>query len=98
MGLRDKLRRLERASREELIAIPQQDGTVARFPKSAYKEAFLNAINRLGAGEEAPPRHPLLVAAANSSDPRWRTSFFSDIDFDGAVEQIEDLSDSEGAW
>jgi hypothetical protein len=69
MGLRDKLRRLERASREELVDMPQQDGTVARFPKSAYKEAFLNAVDRLGAGEAAPPRHPLLEAAANSSDP-----------------------------
>jgi hypothetical protein len=93
MGLRDKLRRLERASREELVDMPQQDGTVARFPKSAYKEAFLNATDRLGAGEDAPPRHPLLEAATNTSDPRWRTSFFSDIDFDGAVEQIEDLSE-----
>jgi hypothetical protein len=55
MRLRDKLRRLERAAEEELISIPQQDSTVARFPRSAYREAFLNAVNRIGAGEDAPP-------------------------------------------
>lgn len=93
MGLRDKLRRLERASREETTDIPQQDGTVRRFPKSAYKEAFLNAVDRLGAGEDAPPRHPLLEAAANSSDPRWRNGAFGDDDHDGSTDPVEDLSE-----
>jgi hypothetical protein len=37
-------------------------------------------MERLGAGEDAPPRHPLLEAAANSTDPRWAESFFGDID------------------
>jgi len=94
LGLKDKLRRLERASKEDLISIPQTDGTVKRFSRSAYKEAFLNAVDRLGAGEDAPAPHPLLEAAANSSDPRWRNGFFSVIDFDGSVEWIPDLSDS----
>ncbi len=91
--MRNRLRRLERASREETVDIPQQDGTVKRFPKRAYEEAFLNAVDRLGAGEDAPPRHPLLEAAANSSDPRWRNSFFSDIDYEGSTDPVEDLSE-----
>ncbi len=81
------------SSKEELISIPQQDGTVAHFPRGAYREAFLNALARLGAGEDAPPRHPLLKAAANSSDPRWANTFFADIDYDGSVEPVEDLSE-----
>jgi hypothetical protein len=91
--MRGRLRRLEQASRQEMVCIPQLDGSVARFPRSAYKEAFLNAVARLGAGDDAPPRHPLLEAAANSSDPAWRNSFFSDVDYDGSVETIPDLSD-----
>jgi hypothetical protein len=93
MSLRRQLRRLERLAAEEIIEIPQQDGTVARFPKSAFKEAFLNAMDRLGAGPDASPRHPLLKAARNSSDPRWRESYFSDIDYDGASMPVEDLSE-----
>ena len=44
--------RLERDSREEIVEIPQQDGTVAHFPLSALAEAFTNSMDRLGAGEE----------------------------------------------
>jgi len=49
---------------------------------SLYHVAFLNALARLGAGDEAPPRHLLLIAAARSSDPRWRENYFGDIDCD----------------
>jgi hypothetical protein len=91
--MRGRIKRLERASTSNYISIPQQDGSVAKFPQSAYKEAFGNAMARLGAGEGAPPRHPLLEAARNSSDPRWRESFFSDIDYEGSTAPIEDLSE-----
>ena len=53
----------------------------------------MNAMERLGGGPDVPPRHPLLEAARNSSDPRWRESYFSDIDYDGATTPIEDLSE-----
>jgi hypothetical protein len=66
---------------------------VARFPRSAYREAFLNAVDRIGAGEDAPPRHPLVGAARNSSDPRWRKYYFSDIDCDGSTAVVKDLSE-----
>ncbi len=91
--LRSRLRRLERAAKGMEISVPQQDGTVARFPASAYREAFLNAMDRLGAGENAPPRHPLLIAAQNSSDPKWREDYFGDIDFEGSTDPIPDLSE-----
>jgi hypothetical protein len=32
MALRGWIKRLEHRAREEMIEIPQQDGTVARFP------------------------------------------------------------------
>jgi hypothetical protein len=92
--LRGWLRRLERESEGEMVSIPQQNGSVARFPQSAYKEAFLNVVDRMGGGgADVPPRHPLLEAARNSSDPRWRESFFSDIDYDGTANPVPDLSE-----
>jgi hypothetical protein len=92
MGLRAKLRKLERAAREETIEIPQQVGTVKRFPISAGKEAFENAWDRLGAGENAPPEHPLVVAARNSSDPGWSSSFYAAND-ENWTDPIKDLSE-----
>jgi hypothetical protein len=92
VGLRDKLRRLEREAREEMIEIPQQDGTVARFPQSTATEAYMNLMDRLGAGEDAPPEHPLIAAARNSSEPKWSESFYAAND-DGWTDPIEDLSE-----
>jgi len=37
MGLRGRLKRLERDARKEMVEIPQRDGTVKRFPRSALK-------------------------------------------------------------
>ncbi len=68
--LRSRLRRLERAAEKELIHIPQLDRPPKKFPRSAYEEAFLCAMARLEGGEDAPPRHPLLEGAANSSDAK----------------------------
>ena len=91
--MRDRVQRLERLMEGEFISIPQRDGSIKRFPPCAFEEAFLCAMARIGAGEDAPPRHPLLEAARNSSDPRWRESYFSDIDYEGATEPVEDLSE-----
>jgi hypothetical protein len=46
----------------------------------------------LGAGEDAPPEHPLLEAARNSSDPLWSQSVYAE-DPDEWIEPIEDLSE-----
>jgi hypothetical protein len=93
MSLRRQLRRLERLAEGDIISIPQQNGPPARFPRSALEEAFLNAIARLKGGPDVPPRHPLLKAAANSTDPRWRESYFRDIDCPDAPTPLEDLSE-----
>jgi hypothetical protein len=83
---------LEHRTREEEISIPQLDGTVALFPQSAATEAFVNLMDRMGAGEDAPPEHPLVAAARNSSDPKWSLSFFAATD-EGFTDPIEDLSE-----
>jgi hypothetical protein len=54
-----------------MIEIPQQDGTMTRFPRSAGLEAFTNLFDRMGAGEDAPPKHPLIVEARNTSESKW---------------------------
>jgi hypothetical protein len=93
MGLRSWLKRLERDAREEMIEILQQDGTVKRFPQSAGMDAFINFMDRMGAGEEAPPEHPMLAAVRNSSDPKWTNSIYAVEDPEAHVRPIEDLSE-----
>jgi hypothetical protein len=92
MELREKLKRLEEAAEEETIVVPQRDGTVRRFPASACEEAFVNLMDRLGAGEDAPPEHPMLAAVRNSSDPGWIASFYFVGDPDEMTKPVEDLS------
>jgi hypothetical protein len=92
--MRNRVKRLERAVEEEDITIPQQDGTVRRFPQSAGLEAFTNLMERLGAGEEAPPEHPMIEAARNSSDPEWAESFYgANVDASAGTEPVGDLSE-----
>jgi hypothetical protein len=93
MGLRDRLRRLEEAAEGEMLVIPQRDGTVKKFPKHAGEEAFMNLMDRLGAGEEAPPEHPLIEAARSPSASEWAGSFFAVEDPGRWVEPVPDLSD-----
>jgi len=90
--LRSWLKRLEREARGELIEIPQRDGTVARFPAQEGMLAYMSLMERLGAGEAAPPEHPLLVAARNSSAPEWSQSFYAE-DPEEWTEPIEDLTE-----
>ncbi len=90
--MRDKLRRLKRLAEGAMVTIRQRDGTVRRFPEGAIKDAYLNLCARMGAGEDAPPEHPLLEAVRNSDDPEWSGSVFAT---DGdETEPIEDLSES----
>lgn len=93
MSSRGRLRRLERLLEGEAIVIPQRDGTVKKFPRPAGEEAFMNLMDRLGAGGGAPPEHPLIAAARNSSDPAWSGSFFAAEDPGRWVMPVEDLSE-----
>ena len=67
-------------------------GTVARFPQAAGRAAFINLMERMGAGVDAPPEHPLVEAARNSSDPEWSESFYA-ANETGFTDPIEDLSE-----
>jgi len=89
--MRRWIKRLERDGREEMIEIAQRDGTTARFPQSAAAEAFVNLTERMGAGEDAPPEHPLIAAARNSSKPEWSNSFYA-VNSEAWKDTIEDLS------
>ncbi len=87
------MRRLEQAISGEMIAIPQRDGSVKRFTEQDLEDALLNMVERAGAGEDAPPEHPVLEAVRNSDDPQWRNSFFAVGDPEAHTEPIEDLSE-----
>jgi hypothetical protein len=80
MGLRDKLRRLEREARGEMVEIPRHGGTVEKFPASAGMDALLALIDGCD--------HPLAQAARNSPAPEWSRSFYSSF----PMEDVEDLS------
>jgi hypothetical protein len=61
---------LERDSRDEEIVIPQQDGTVEKFPADAFYEAFGHEAERFRAihrGEDPGVAHPLTVAKRNAT-------------------------------
>jgi hypothetical protein len=58
--VRSWIKRLERAAGEEIIVIPQKDGTVARFSEEAFEECFLHEYERgrHHEGEDPRPRSP----------------------------------------
>ena len=90
MGLKDRLRRLERESEGEVVFVPEKDGTVKRFPQSALQGSFVTNMKRLR-GEDVP-HHPLGVAAAESPDPEWSRSLYSAA-WTEIVAPVEDFSE-----
>ena len=95
--MRSFKRRLARLENTEMLLIPQKDGTVAKFPRSALREGMVNFFDRLGAGDAAPPEHPLAEAARNSSDPWWRESIYaSDEDVTAPVPDLSEGSATGG--
>ena len=73
--LRRRLRGLERASKSDVVSIPQRDGSVARFPLRDLSEALSINLSR-AAGEDVEP-HPLTKAADRAVDRWWRESFYA---------------------
>jgi hypothetical protein len=92
-SLSARLRRLEREAEEDTIVIPHLDGTVKKFPRTAGIDAYMNWFDRLGAGEDAPPEHPLLTAVRNTSDPWWQNSVCYVNDPEAHTLPIPDLSE-----
>ena len=82
MGLRDRLRRLQREAEGEMICVPQRGGTAARFPP----EAGMEAIVALTEGRD----HPLAQAVRASPDPQWQRTFYNAFPIDP---DIPDLSE-----
>jgi hypothetical protein len=82
MGLRDRLKRLEKEAEGEMMVVSQKDGTVARFPQSACAEALVSLID----GRD----HPLAVAARNSPDPEWAGSFYNSRPIDPDAEDLSE--------
>jgi hypothetical protein len=78
MGRVRHLRRLLGRMRRDssgTVAIPQEDGTIARFSEQDLAPAFLVALDReLGRTTED---HPLCIAARRSPDPKWSESFYA---------------------
>ena len=93
MGIRSRLRRLEEEAEGQVLVSSQRDGTVKRFPPGAGMDAYINFMDRLGAGEDAPPEHPLIEATRNSSDPKWLHSFFAEEDPNEWIKPVPDLSE-----
>jgi hypothetical protein len=83
VGLRSRVKHLERDTREEMIEVEQPDGTVKRFPQSAAAEALLALTD----GRD----HPLAEAVRNSPDPEWATSFYNNFPIN--PDEVEDLSE-----
>ena len=90
MGLRDRLRSLSRRAEGQLISIPLEDGTVARFSESELAPAYLVVLER---ERGLDVDHPLARAARNSSDPKWRNSVWAEGE-EIPEEEPEDLSES----
>jgi hypothetical protein len=55
--------------------------------------AFANLTERMGAGEDAPPEHPLLEAVRNPDDPEWVRSAYAVSDPVEWARPVEDLSE-----
>ena len=97
MGLRGRLTRLERDARKELVAIPQRDGTVKRFPQSALMGAFLYLVKvAVGDNTSLPDEPEIFGALRNACEPaqKWMGTFYFDLaDIVPATEPVPDLSE-----
>ena len=71
MGLRRRVRRLEREARGELIEIRQRDGTVEKFFEDDWTRRFLHEYDRGRRhfeGEEPGPAHHLIEAVRGAEE------------------------------
>ncbi len=94
MGLRARLRRLQRAQRGDMISIELQDGTVRRFPRSALEEALVRNFEFLDAaaeGRELSEPTEFQLALMNAAHREvWHESFVDFIEHPGPVEDLSE--------
>jgi hypothetical protein len=71
MGLRDRLRRLEKDAEQEVITFRLKDGTTARFREDeVFPECFLHESDRGRRhyfGEDPGPAHPFVEALRDAA-------------------------------
>jgi hypothetical protein len=48
---------------------------------------------QLGAGDDAPPEHPMIAAIRNSSDPTWKGSYYDAGDPSEWIKPVENLTE-----
>ncbi len=65
-----------------MLEVPQRDGTVRRFPRSAAPDALVFLLD----GRD----HPLAAAARNSPDPEWAGSFYNAHPIDPDAEDLSE--------
>jgi hypothetical protein len=98
MGLRDKMRRLERAAEGELVTIPQRDGSTRAFEKMyAMGELFLIRYHA-ALGEEHRSEFTDALKGATEESRRVVESlssgaFMEDLEPAYSAEPVEDLSE-----
>ena len=71
MGLRGRLRNLEREADVELVVVEHEDGTTSRFREEDITEALLHEYHRGGrhhVGEEPGEAHPFVVALRTATN------------------------------
>jgi len=96
MGLRGRLKRLEREARKEMVEIPQRNGTVKRFPQSATWEAFLYLVKVAGGDAPTTEEPEIFEALRNAREPaqKWMGSFYFDpAEVPAPTEPVPDLSE-----
>lgn len=72
MAFRDRLKKLQRATRKGMITFELEDGTTARFYEDEiYPECFIHESERGRRhyfGEEPGPAHPFIEALRNARE------------------------------
>jgi hypothetical protein len=84
VGLRDRLRRLQKVANAELVTAELRGGTTVRFSSDELPNAFLNLMNRMRAahrGALPPPAHPFIEAVLHATE-----------------ESVEGLVSNQGTW
>lgn len=70
MGLRDRIKRLQRATRRDMVTVELKDGSTAHFYQDEVADCFLQEFERGGrhfVGEDPGPAHPFVEALRNAA-------------------------------
>ncbi len=71
MGLRDRIKRLQQATRRNTVTVELKDGSTARFYQDEVLECFMHESERGKRhyfGEDPGPAHPFVEALRNAKE------------------------------